>query len=194
MAEPRNPHLITRADHEHMAAIAAGSHSSWGRLYERHLTSLVRFCGNFTADPQLAEDWAQEAFVLLRDSARTFQSGAELKPWLYKIARNVCLKHIRRQREVHWSDSVFATQAKWLIDSGPHSAKKADIADLTQQARELLQCLTEEQRTMFILRYVEGLSRKDIAETMDIPEAVVKSRLGHTMNAIRKKIIRKDSA
>src|SRR2546425_1175357 len=90
---------VTKADHEHMAAIEAGSNTSWGKLYERHQSGLVRFCGNFAADPQRAEDWAQEAFLRLQENAHTFRAGAEVKPWLYKVARNICLEHRRKHRE-----------------------------------------------------------------------------------------------
>lgn len=185
------PHLVTKADYEHMAAIKAGSQTSWGKLYERHQSALVRFCGNFTADPQLAEDWAQEAFVRLKENAHTFKHGAELKPWLYKVARNIYLEHRRKRRqshEVQWSDSVFATHAIRLADAGHSPASKGVADELNADAKNLLASLNEEMRTVFILKYVEDLSRKEIAEIMDVPEAIVKSRLYHAMNALQERL------
>lgn len=181
----------TKADHEHMARMRSGSQTSWGKLYERHRGGLVRFCGNFTPDPQLAEDWAQEAMLRLKENAHTFQDGAELKPWLYKVARNICLKSRQKNREAQWSDSVFATQAAQLVDSGPSPASKAVREELKADVKNLLAKFSEEQRTIFTLRYVEGLSRKEIAAVMDVPEALVKSRLCHVMNALREKLDKK---
>lgn len=181
----------TKADHEHVAMMRAGSQTSWGKLYERHRRGLVRFCGNFTPDPQLAEDWAQEALVKLKENADTFHDGAELKPWLYKVARNICLKYRQKNREAQWSDSVFATQAEQLIDTGPSPASKAVREELNEDVKALLAKFSEEQRTIFTLRYVEGLSRKEIAVVMDLPEALVKSRLCHAMNTLREKLNKK---
>jgi RNA polymerase sigma-70 factor (ECF subfamily) len=182
---------ITRTDGQHVAALEDGSQTSWGKLYERHRNGLVRFCGNFTSDPNLAEDWAQETFLRLKEKIHTFRSGAELKPWLYKVARNICLRHRRKHREMQWSDSVFATKRISLLDSGPSPASKMLGDELNAGVMRLLGILSEEQRAVFILRYVEDLSRKEIAEVMEIPEATVKSRLCHAMNALREKMNRK---
>ena len=184
--------LISRTDHEHVAAVEAGSQSSWGKLYERHRSGLIRFCGNFTSDPQLAEDWAQETFLRLKEKAHTFRQGSELKPWLYKVARNICLRHRRKNREAQWTESVFATRQTSLADAGPSPATKAVGDELNADVLTLLAKLTEEQRTIFILRYVEGLSRKEIADVMEIAELAVKSKLCHAMNTLREKMIRKD--
>jgi len=178
---------LTKADHEHMAALKAGSNTSWGKLYERHQSGLVRFCGNFTADPQLAEDWAQETFIRLKEHKGSFQQGAKLKPWLYKIARNICLNARRSRRDVQWSESAFATRAIELLDPDPSPASKI-VGDA--DTRSILARLSEDQRTAVILRYVEGLTRKEIAEVMDVPEATVKSRLCRAMNALRERLDR----
>ena len=182
---------ITRADYEHVAALEAGSQTSWGKLYERHQRNLIRFCGNFTTDPHLAEDWAHETFLKLKEKVHTFQHGAELKPWLYKVARNICLKHRRKNRETQWSDTVFATRGFSLAGANPSPASKAVGDELNADIAIHLAALSEEQRMVFILRYVEDLSRKEIAEVLEIPEATVKSRLCHAMSVLREKMNRK---
>jgi RNA polymerase sigma-70 factor (ECF subfamily) len=180
--------VASKADHEHMAAVEAGSQTSWGKLYERHHSGLVRFCGNFTTDPQLSEDWAQEALLRLKENAHTFQKGAEVKPWLYKIARNICHEHSRKNREMQWSDSVFATRAISLTDSGPSPASKIVGLELTAELKTLLMKINEDQRLVFILKYVEDLSRKEIAEVLNMPEATVKIRLGRTLKYMRERL------
>ena len=193
MAErkPSESALASKADHEHMAAVEAGSQTSWGKLYERHQSGLMRFCGNFTADPQLAEDWAQEALLRLKENAHTFQKGAEVKPWLYKIARNICHEHSRKNREMQWSDSVFATRAISLIDSSPSPASKIVGREVSAELKALLMKLSEDQRLVFILKYVEDLSRKEIAEVLSIPEATVKIRLGRILKYLRENLNQK---
>jgi len=175
----------TLADHEHMAALVAGDDASWAKLYERHLDGLVRFCGNFTPDAQLAQDWAQEAFIKLREKAANFRPGSPLKPWLYKIARHICLEGLSRRREAQWTDSVFALSIARRADSAPSPATRFADAQIGAAALAKLAELSEEHRSVLMLKYVEGLSRQEIAEAIEIPEATVKSRLYYAMNAIR---------
>jgi RNA polymerase sigma-70 factor, ECF subfamily len=178
----------SQPDHAYMAELCAGNVDAWAKLYERHNDLLVRFCGNFTNDLHLAQDVAHEAFIKLRENASQFRSGADLKPWLYKIARNLCLKEAKKKREVRWTDSTFAKTICSVVDSGPSPASKLANLHLNARALEILANLTEEQRTVVLLKYVEGLTRQEIAIAMDIPEATVKSRLYYAMNAIREKI------
>jgi RNA polymerase sigma-70 factor, ECF subfamily len=177
----------TRPDHEHMAELLAGSAEAWAELYTRHYSGLVRFCGNFTSNSQQAQDFAQETLIRLKLKAAQFKAGAELKPWLYKIARNICLVNIRKKHEVGWSDSVFAATICAIVDSAPSPSTQVGNLQLNRQALNALAELSEEQRTVLMLKYVEGLTRQQIADAMDIPLATVKSRLYYAMNAVREK-------
>lgn len=177
----------TTLDRKLIAAVVDGSPSSWGKLYERHRNSLLRFCNNFTADPETAEEWVHETFVRLKEKAGTFQPDADVKPWLFRIARNICLQDLRKQKVFRWSDSVAASLPMAITDPDPTPASRAVAAELTLQAKEMLQELSEDERTVFILKYIEGMSRKEIAKVMETPEATVKSRLHRAMNILRRK-------
>ena len=171
-----------------MEAVKAGGQTSWGKLYERHHPGLLRFCASFTDDAQTAEDCAHEAFLRLKEKAATFEAGAELRPWLYKIARNICLEHQRKQRAMHWGDSVFATsRILAIVAPGASPVSRAAAAELSAKAMECLASLSEEHRTVFLLKYVEGLAREEIAQVLEVPEATVKSRLYHAMLSLREK-------
>jgi RNA polymerase sigma-70 factor (ECF subfamily) len=170
-------------DMRRVMRMAQGSASAWGELYERHRSALIRFCGNYTRDPQLAEEWAHETFVVLKEKAGTFRAGAELKPWLYRIARNVCLQSLRRKRELNWSDSVAARQPL-TFDSCPSALSRLAAAELSDRALRMIAELSEVERTVFILRHVEGLKCAEIAQVVDAPLATVKSRLYRAMQLL----------
>ena len=161
-----------------------GSASAWGELYERYREALIRFCGNYTRDPETAEEWAHESFLALKEKAELFRAGAELKPWLYRIARNVCLQSLRRKRELNWSDSVAASHPLTGLDSGPSPLSRLAAAELSDRAMRMLAQLSEVERTVFVLKYIEGLSRDEIAQVMDAPVATVKSRLYRAMRLL----------
>lgn len=163
--------------------IAQGSVSAWGEVYEAHRTALIRFCGNYTRDAHTAEEWAQETFLILKEKAGTFRAGADLKPWLFRIARNVCLQSLRRKRELQWSESVAARQPMMLA-SGPSQLSRVAAAELSERALRMLAQLSEVERTVFVLRYVEGLTREQIAQVVDAPLATVKSRLYRAMKLL----------
>ena len=176
---------VTKADHEHVAAIEAGNQSSWGKLYQRHYEGVLRFCGHFTADAQLAEEWTQETFLRLREKAHTFKAGAAVKPWLYKVARNIGIEYRRKFREAAWSDSVFAKrEANFASLSSTPSAKHSahERIGLTKKA---LAGMSEDHRTTLLLRYIDGLSPSEIADVMGVPLGTAKSRLRDGLNELR---------
>jgi RNA polymerase sigma-70 factor, ECF subfamily len=174
-------------DQEYMVRLASGDDNAWAELYRRHYSGILRFCGNYAADLDESQDYAQDTFMKLKEQAKRFQLGAPLKPWLYKIARNVCLQQLRCKKEVQWSDSVFARTLSATV-SGPSPATRLANLELDQATLTSLEKLSEEHRTVLLLKYVEALTREEIAEMLDIPEATVKSRLYYALQALRESL------
>jgi len=167
----------------YVARMAKGSVSSWGKIYVRYRKALIRFCGNFTRDPELAEEWTHDVLLKLKISANRFLENSELRPWLFRIARNVCLEHLRRRRDFDWVESVTARQA--LAGGDDRSQLSRLVAlELSERALFVLQQLPEEERTVVILKFVEGMSREEIALVMETPIATVKSRLYRAMKLL----------
>ena len=172
-------------DNQDILNLIQGSRSSWERLYERYWSGVLRFCHNFTRDTGTAEEWANETFLILKQKAGTFRPEAELRPWLYRIARNTCLQDLRKKREFNWSESVAASGPLAFVDPNPSPASRVEAREVSAQAKALLAQLSEEERTTVLLKFVEGLSREEIAAAMDCPEATVKSRLYRAMKLLR---------
>lgn len=168
--------------------------TAWGVLYARYHDAIFRFCGNYVRGASEAEDLTQDTFVKLKEKAHTFKSGARLRPWLYQIARNTCLDYLRRQKHrdpgpKDWSKCYFAQTTRLdVIDITPSPATKLANKDLHQRVMLELEDLSEDHRTVFLLKYVEGLSREEIANTLEVPIGTVKSRLYYAMKRIREKL------
>ena len=149
-------------------------------LDERYRVALVRFCWGYVGSVEEAEDAVQEIFLNV--------VGAEVvpdsfRPWLYKVARNHCLNRVR-DRGGRKGDRTLADASQVYTALTGHLTRLARDEERLRLV-ELVQALAEEHREVLRLRYVEDLSRSEIAEVLELPESVVKSRLFEGMRKLR---------
>jgi RNA polymerase sigma-70 factor, ECF subfamily len=171
-----------------------GVNDAWDELYQLYHEKIVRYCSNYVKSLDEAEDLAHEVFIKLKDKASLFNPENKFRPWLYCIARNHCLDYLRKQKlrkpkgEL-WSKCYFASTTRIEIPdfrSGP--ATEALKLDDSNEIYCALDELTEEHRSVFLLKYVEDFTRQEISETLDIPLATVKSRLYYSLKNLREKL------
>ena len=93
-------------DAELMGRVAAGDRAAFGVLFDRHQASVCRFARRFVGDEARAEEVAQEVFVKLFRSAKSYRPTAKFKTFLFRVATNHCLNEVRRgeYRMPHASD------------------------------------------------------------------------------------------
>ncbi len=171
--------------------LIAGDNDAWDDLYQRYHEKIVRFCGNYVYTLEEAEDLTHDIFIKLKDKAKLFDSQKKLRPWLYSMARNHCLDYLRgrklRQPKGElWSKCYFATTTRIVIPdqrSGP--ATEMVKNDNNNELYSAIDKLSEEHRSVFLLKYADKLSRDEIAEALNIPLTTVKSRLFHSLKKMR---------
>jgi RNA polymerase sigma-70 factor (ECF subfamily) len=175
-----------RSDEQLMAAVMAGDHVALATLVTRHhgplLGYLYRLVGG---DRPLAEDLVQETLLhVLRQ--RTCQSDRPFKPWLYTIATNLARDYFKsaavRQR---WRGGDEEEALLQLYDSAPGPEERALVAEQGSEVRAALSQLREEYRIVLLLRFYQGFSLQEIAETLQIPLGTVKSRLSVGVHRLR---------
>lgn len=147
-------------------------------IFEKYKAALHRFCMGYLGDEALAEEVARETFARLSDG-RELPSG-DLRPWLYKVARNHCLD-IMRRRQQSLSRSGFADAAR-LGAGRPTGAVYNERQELM---RQVLSNMPEEYRGVLMLKHVEGLSRAEIAEALEVSEPTIKGRLVRASEHLR---------
>ncbi len=147
-----------------------------GRIYA-HIYGMIR-------NREEARDLTQEAFVKAYRNMAGFRREASFTTWLYRIASNVTIDHIRKHRRVRMSefDERIGHQDQgdevWDPDHLRRSpAKDLERAQLYGRIMDAMQKLSDDQRQVVLLREIEGFSYREIAETMGIPEGTVMSRL-----------------
>ena len=179
-------HMQERSDEQLMAAVMAGDQVALAALVTRHhgplLGYLFRLVGG---DRQLSEDLVQEALLhVLRQ--RTYQADRPFKPWLYMIATNLARDYFK-SAEVRqcWQRDDAEEMLLHLYDSAAGPEERALAAEQGSEVRAALAQLREEYRVVLLLRFYQGFSLQEIAETLHIPLGTVKSRLSVGVHRLR---------
>lgn len=148
--------------------------------FDAHADSVFRFCLVKTSDPIVAEDLTQEAFVRLWQAMRAGRELAELRGFLFTIARNLIIDWYRKHKSV----SLDA-----MTDTGFEPADRAGESPETHAAHaEVLRVmgqLDQEDREVLAMRFVEGMQPKEIAETLGISANLASVRIHRALENIR---------
>jgi len=164
--------LRLQSDERLVALIRRGNHGAFEALVSRYQSRLHAFCRHMLGSREDAEDVLQEVFAAAFNAMQADERPLNVRPWLYRIARNRSLNHLRKQQpigvdsmDVHYSEGGLTT---------------ADKVHKREDFRLLLvdvQGLPETQRTALLLREIDALSYDQIAEAMDTTVPSVKSLL-----------------
>ena len=145
------------------------------RLYEKKVYTLCRrMCGN----DEDAQEAAQDAFLSLWRSAKSFRGDASLSTWLYRLATNACIDLLRRNKRggerVSLDDEETTLE---LVDESPLPEQTLERKETQRLVEKGLAALPEDYRAILLLREAEGLSYAEIAEAMHMELGTVKSRI-----------------
>ena len=178
-----------KSDEQLMAEVQTGDQVALAALVTRHHSPLLGYLYRLVGgDRQLAEDLVQETLLhMLRQ--RTYQAGRPFKPWLYAIATNLARDSFRSAAVRTSRQSDDAEQALLhLYDSEPGPEEHALAAEQGSEVRAALAQLREEDRVVVFLRFYQGFSLQEIAETLGIPLGTVKSRLSAGVHRLRARL------
>ena len=168
----RSPLLRLQSDERLIALVRRGNHGAFEVLVGRYQSRLLAFCRHMLGSREDAEDVLQEVFAAAFNAILADGRPINARPWLYRIARNRSLNHLRRQQPIG-VDSMDVHLAE-------HGTTTADKVHKREEFRELIsdvQDLPETQRTALLLREIDALSYEQIAEAMETTIPSVKSLL-----------------
>ncbi len=168
----RSPLLRLQTDERLVALIRRGHHGAFEALVQRYQPRLLAFCRHMLSSQEDAEDVLQEVFAASFNAICADERPINARPWLYRIARNRCLNHLRRAQPVG-QDSMDVFER----DGGTSTADTVHKREEFRQIVTDVQDLPETQRTALLLREIDALSYDQIAEAMDTTVPSVKSLL-----------------
>ena len=151
--------MATRTESELIEAAQNGDLDSFGELYCRHYVAVVGVAYCALADRHLAEDAAQEAFVVASRELARLRNPGRFAAWICTIAKRIAIRMSRVHKE---------TNIRHDVATVPHLATHA-----SDVVREAVLALPDRAREVVVLHYFTGLSHREIAAALDLsPEAV----------------------
>jgi RNA polymerase sigma factor (sigma-70 family) len=166
------PLLRLQSDERLVALTRRGNQAAYEALVGRYQSRLLAFCRHMLSSREDAEDVLQEVFAAAFNAMIADERPLNVRPWLYRIARNRSLNHLRRAQAIG-VDSMDVH----LSEHGTTTADKVHKREEFRQLMEDVQGLPETQRTALLLREIDALSYEQIAEAMETTVPSIKSLL-----------------
>jgi RNA polymerase sigma factor (sigma-70 family) len=167
-----SPLLRLQSDERLIALVRRGQHAAFETLVSRYQSRLLAFCRHMLASREDAEDVLQEVFAAAFNAMLADDRQINVRPWLYRIARNRSLNHLRRasaigvdSMDIHYAEGGISTVDKVL--------RRESFRQLIGDVHKL----PETQRTALLLREIDALSYDQIADAMETTVPAVKSLL-----------------
>jgi len=155
--------------------------AAWEELVRLHTRKVYGLCYRFTGSGSEAQDLTQEVFLRVFRTVKTFRSTeGSFATWLARVTRNLLIDHYRRTRQERVTDSI-EEQLPMIEEAGATASARPDQAVAGREASEILQAtlqkLSPDLREAVILRDLQEMEYREIANVLQIPEGTVKSRI-----------------
>lgn len=172
----------TETELELITQAQRGDRRAFGELVRRHRKGVINVIYRMCGETNLAEDAAQEAFISAWQHLPSYRPRSPFRNWVYRIATNAALDALRRERETVDVDTLSLATA----DRGPEA--RLEGKERGERVRRAVLELPPASRAVLILREYEGLSYREIADTLNIPIGTVMSRLNYARNRLRESL------
>ncbi len=182
-------------DHELLAAIRDGDEVAFQELVRRYRNPITNFVYRMLDDYDRSVELAQETFIRVYTSASRYQANYSFSTYIYRIATNLAISELRRRkrRKTVSLFSPFTNDDGETIEIDPPDLNmlqdEALIANERRSAvARAITSLPQKYRAAIVLRDVEGLSYDQIAQTLNLSEGTVKSRINRARNLLKEKL------
>lgn len=154
-----------------------GDELAFNNLFERFYNVVYDFAVWQTGNPALAEDISQETFIRAYNKLDQLKPPYNIKSWLFRIARNLHIDHTRRQKPEDELDADSGVYDRIAAPDSTVPEESITAGELSNPAREAIQRLSTNHRTMLVMREIHDYSYGEIAEAMDVEVNYVKVNL-----------------
>jgi RNA polymerase sigma-70 factor (ECF subfamily) len=159
-----------------------GDMDAFRRLVESYMKQAYNIAYGVVNDHDDAQDVAQESFVRIHNSLRSFRGEAQFGTWLYRIVMNVALNHVSRRKKQVEREVRIPEQLALVVEADTAQHAAPDMRGHVERALHELPTL---QRSVVILRHLNGLSTKQVSGILQCSEGTVKTHLYRGLRKMR---------
>jgi len=173
-------------DDELVAAFQAGDEQAFVVIVDRYKHRLTRLANSVVHNEEDALDIVQEALIKIYKGLNSFRSSSTVYTWMYRVVMNQSIDKVRRRAKVAIESTAdMLYELPDTVDT-TRPDKESLRTELRQKIFAAVDTLPEKQRKVVLLREVEGLSYKEIAQVTGCSEGTVMSRLYYAREQLRK--------
>lgn len=182
--------LQEATDQELMQHLQRDDESALQLLIERKTKPLVQAVYRILGDLEESRDVVQITFLRVWERRSSYDPRWSPNTWIFRIATNLAIDHLRSRRTREKSTEPVRHHLRQVSDRrNHHERSQLHHAEVAQIFRELADELTERQRTIFVLREIEGLSSREVAEITGCRESTVRNHLFNARKVLRRELV-----
>ncbi len=168
--------------------VIKGNLAAFEELVTRYQKPVFKIAYRMVGQKEEAEDLTQEVFIHLYQKITHFNPEKRFKPWLYRVAVNICISRLRRKRKVVFLsfDDALTGSADFDNLRAVYPDRKVEIQELQKEVFRAVLEMPENYRAMIVLRYQMGLNNSEIAETLGITRENVEVRMHRAHKNLRR--------
>ncbi|MBD3183692.1 sigma-70 family RNA polymerase sigma factor [Candidatus Poribacteria bacterium] len=183
------------SDEELMRRCCEGDTGAFELLVMRYKDSIFNFTYRFLADYHQAQDLTQETFLRLLKNSERYKSRDKFKPWLYKIAANLCKNEIRnKKRHPKISLDEYIKIENPIASSYSSPDEAYERKELSHLVKDILASIPEDQRMIILMREYQDLSYEEISSALGCSLGAVKSKIYRARQNIKEILIKQEIA
>lgn len=175
-------------DLQAIAEILKGHTMAFGNLVHKYQDRLFNSVAYMVGNSEDAQDIVQEALVQAFLNLKTFKGSSAFYTWLYRIAFNVAATQRRRKQPKFSVERNREHTGMEPIDEHLGPAEQIELNERGRQVRQGLAALSEEHRTVLVLREIDGCDYETIAEILELPIGTIRSRLHRARLELREEL------
>lgn len=182
------------ADGELVQTAIAGREASFEELVRRYQRPIAAYVYRMVGDYDAALDLTQEVFIKVYNSLARYRSEFKFSTWIYKIAHNAAIDHLRRfaVREQALTTGFDGERREISIESRrPTPEQESEREERRSEIESVVQVLPAAYRELIVLRHLHDLSYDEIAEVTGLPLGTVKNRLFRARETMRELLVRR---
>ena len=189
--------LASLPDADVVALAQQGRESAYRELVRRYERPVFSLIYRMVRDRETAEDLAQDTFIKVLNNVERYRPEFKFSSWLFKIANNVAIDHLRRRqldtistdgsRHATTASEVEATSFE-VVETGQNALEQLTSRELGIAIERAVGQLRPQYRSCILLRHVEGRSYEEIAQMLDLPLGTVKTYIHRARHELRREL------